>query len=367
MNSIPDSISAIDNAKIQPFFYRLQEELRQGLTLYWNSADDILNNGHVRPPDTTKHESLGSSKHKDFHIKSNIKLIRPPESYFSLENNFFSALFLYSYSRGKIPKPKRILFVAVNQCLRGMVTGCDNILDNEYKKTLETSLPANATRFRSVLDIMLSDRILVEILHKGYKDEEFSFDTILQANAASLHALLQSGVQEASEEKGAGKILKPEEILDKIHPLKTGILFQAPWALPELLIEDKQLKSVSDIKEGLFQIGMGCQILDDMVDLSMDSQMNRHNYVASLIYHEGNLREQKRLSTYLAQNVNSHNDPDFLFNFPDARKASMEKALSWLQKGTSRLFTKEHRFMIDYSIDFIVRRIGADHFLNAKN
>ena len=25
-------------------------------------------NGHVRPPDTTKHESLGTSKHKDFHI-----------------------------------------------------------------------------------------------------------------------------------------------------------------------------------------------------------------------------------------------------------------------------------------------------------
>ena len=27
------------------------------------------NNGHVRPPDTTKHESLGTIKHKDFHIK----------------------------------------------------------------------------------------------------------------------------------------------------------------------------------------------------------------------------------------------------------------------------------------------------------
>ena len=27
------------------------------------------NNGHVRPPDTTKHESLGTAKHKDFHIK----------------------------------------------------------------------------------------------------------------------------------------------------------------------------------------------------------------------------------------------------------------------------------------------------------
>ena len=29
-----------------------------------------FNNGHVRPPDTTKHESLGTGKHKDFHIKT---------------------------------------------------------------------------------------------------------------------------------------------------------------------------------------------------------------------------------------------------------------------------------------------------------
>ncbi len=340
MNSILDSITATGNARIQQLMFRLKDELRQGLMLYWNSADQILN-------------------------KSNIKLNRQSESYFSLENNFFSTLFLYSYIKGKIPESKRILFVAANQCLRGMVTGCDNILDNEYKQTLDTDLPANATKFRSVLDIMVSDRILVAILHKGYKAGEFSFDHILQANIAVLHALLKSGVQEASEEKGAGEILKPEDVLSKIHPIKTGILFQAPWVLPEL-VEDRKLKSVSGIKEGLFQIGMGCQILDDMVDLSMDAQMNRHNYVASLIYHEGNPQEQKAMAKYLTQNVKGHYDPDFLFNFPDARKASMNKALHFLEKGTSLLFTNEHRFMIDYSIDFFIRRIGADHFFSPK-
>jgi hypothetical protein len=340
MNSVPDSISATGNDKIYLLFNQLQDELRRGLTLYWNIADDILN-------------------------KSSIRLNRPSESYFSLEYNFFSALFLYSYIQGEIPESKRILFVAVNQCLRGMVTGCDNILDNEYKQTLDTDLPANATKFRSVLDIMVSDRILVAILHKGYTEGEVSFDHILQANTASLHALLQSGVQEALEEKGAGKILKPEGVLDKIHPIKTGILFQAPWVLPEL-IEDKKLKSVSGMKQGLFQIGMGCQILDDMVDLSMDAQMNRHNYVASLICHEGTPQEQNVMAKYLTQNVRVHNDPDFLFNFRDAKKASIDKALSFLQEGTSLLFTREHRFMIDYSIDFFIRRIGADRFFKPK-
>ena len=28
----------------------------------------IVDNGHVRPPDTTKHESMETRKHKNFHI-----------------------------------------------------------------------------------------------------------------------------------------------------------------------------------------------------------------------------------------------------------------------------------------------------------
>ncbi len=346
MNLVHDTKTTMDNLKTADLFSLLQDELKQGLSLYWNSANEIL-------------------------CKSNINLNKPFEDYFSLENNFFSTLFLYSYFRAGISKPKRIFFIAVNQCLRGMVTGCDNILDNEYKKTLDTDLPINATKFRSVLDIMVSDRILVAILHKQYQEGELSFDYILQANTASLHALLQSGVQEASEEEGAGRMLKPKEVLNKIHPLKTGVLFQAPWVLPEL-IENKTLKSISQIKEGLFQIGMGCQILDDMVDLSMDIQMNRHNYVASLICHGENSMEQEIMKEYLAnigkyrngkdQNCNEQDDSDFLFKFPDARKTSTTKALFFLQKGTQKLFDKDHKFMIEYSIDFVARRIGAHRF-----
>ncbi len=336
MNSIPKSIKESEDREIQDVFYLLEDELVKSLTLYWNIANAILN-------------------------ESGIQLKKPAEEYFSLENNFFSALFLYSYMRGDIPKSKRILYTSMNQCLRGMVTGCDNILDNEYKKTLDTDLPIKATKFRSILDIMVSDRILFAILHKGYEKGEFSFDHILNANTASLHALITSGVQEATEEGGIGIILKPEEVLSKIHPLKTGILFQAPWVLPELM-EKNISKHVTKLKEALFKIGMGCQILDDMVDLAMDSQMNRHNYVTSLIHHGKNINEQKRLGKHSARNHYESIDPDFLLKFPDARKASAQKALFFLKKGTEILFDKNHKFLVPYSINFFIKRIGAIRF-----
>lgn len=340
MKSTVKKKSTFDTSLPGDFLNQLKDELHVSLMLYWDCANDILD-------------------------KSGVKLNMPSKNYLSLENNFFSTLFLYSYLRGGIPKPKRILFAAVNQCLRGMVTGCDNLLDNEYKQTLDTDLPASAEKFRSVLDIMVSDRIFVALMHKGYQEGEFSFDHILQANTASLHALLKSGVQEASEEKGAGKILEPETILNNIHSLKTGILFQAPWVLPDLMIK-KNKKTISKIKEGLFDIGMGCQILDDMVDLSMDLQMDRHNYVASLILHGESALEQKKLSCCKNETPEGKVVADLLFKFPHARQTAIKRALFLLQNGAELLFDDNHQFMVDYAIDFFIKRIGAQRFLDME-
>ena len=79
----------------------------------------------------------------------------------------------------------------VNQCLRGMVTGCDNILDDEYKTTLETDLPPQAHRFRSVLDIMVADRVLFTLLVDHCRRHDLPMERALQAGTASLRALTQ--------------------------------------------------------------------------------------------------------------------------------------------------------------------------------
>jgi hypothetical protein len=122
----------------------LDRELAEGLGRYWSIAGGILEGSSVR-------------------------LIPPDPASASIESNLFSLLFLYSYLQAGIPAPRRVFYAAVNQCLRGMVTGCDNLLDDEYKKTLDTDLPPSGTRFRSVLDIMVSDRVLFELLAAGQR------------------------------------------------------------------------------------------------------------------------------------------------------------------------------------------------------
>ena len=45
-------------------------------------------------------------------------------------------------------------------------------------------------------------------------------------------------------------------------------------------------------------------------------------------------------------------------------KVAAKKALQFLRKGTKSLFIKGHIFMIDYSIKFFARQIGAEKFLD---
>jgi hypothetical protein len=308
----------------------LESELREGLRQYWRIAGTILE---------------GSPVH----------LYPPAPDTFSLERNFFSALFIYSYYRAGIPAERRILYAAINQCLRGMVTGCDNILDDEYKPTLETDLPARAHRFRSVLDIMVSDRILMEILLNYCQAHDLPLPMVGRASTASLQALTRSGVQEASEEGGVGTRLLPLEILEKIHHYKTGVLFQCTWAIPAIL--EKTLPPLAAVvQDALYRIGIGCQILDDMVDLLVDLREKRHNYVASVIFHEEPPKIRQRLQSLVAET-----DPSgpWTAEFPELSAGMKAKAHHFLEGGLRDLFAADHQFFVQPAVSFISGRIGV--------
>jgi hypothetical protein len=264
--NIDEPLSLMEHA---PVIQSLITELRSGLSLYWEAAGRIL-------------EPCG------------VILEAPTEATFSLQKNFFSMLFLYSYYRAGLPTHRRIIYAATLQCLRGMVTGCDNLLDDEYKQTLGTDIPVTGYRFRSVVDIMVSDRVLFQILMDAAERKEIAIDRVLAASAASMKTMTRSGVEEASEEAGISAILEPDAILETIHHLKTGILFQCPWDIP-LTIETIADAGLKPLLEGLYRIGIGCQILDDMVDMAVDMRSNRHNYLVSLIHHGSDPIEKERL------------------------------------------------------------------------
>jgi hypothetical protein len=318
-----------------PAFKALLAELQSGLQCYWETALRILQPCGVtlRPPAKAAH---------------------------SFAKNFFSMLFLYSYQRAGIPHDRRRLYAATLQCLRGMVTGCDNLLDDEYTPTLETDLPANGHRFRSVVDIMVSDRVLFQILLEAASRGAFALDRVPLATTASMKTMTRSGIEEAGEEGGVADILMPDEILRTVHHYKTGILFQCPWDIPRA-IETFDEGRIAPLLEGLYHIGMGCQIMDDMVDMAVDVRTRRHNYMVSLIHHGPSADERQQLAVAMAPGMQAAPAPLHMDRFPDAARQARQTAHRLLTRGFARLFAREHQVLRSEAIRFLERRIGVAH------
>lgn len=319
-----------------PLVQTLLGELRTGLTRYVEIAGDILKQGGIR-------------------------LKAPEEAFFSFEKNFFSLLFLYSYHRAGIQESRRILYATTIQCQRGMVTGCDNLLDDEYKKTLDTDLPTAAIRFRSVIDIMVSDRVLFMLLLDACRRKEIGMDEAAAAAAASMKTMTQSGVQEASEEAGVEEILSPDTILQTVHHYKTGILFNCPWDIPRCL-ENIPESETAPLLEGLYRVGMGCQVLDDMVDFISDLQRKRHNYLVSLIHHGQVPDERNRLDALLTAGGRPASPVDLKEDFPENLAAAFSAAHDFLESGLNLLYPEPQQFLVAPSILFLEERIGAAQF-----
>lgn len=320
-----------------PHIRNLMAELQSGLTWYFETAGRIL-------------KAYG------------IRLKAPGASSFSLQKNFFSILFLYSYSRVGIPSRHRILYAATLQCLRGMVTACDNLLDDEYKETLDTDIPATGYRFRSVVDIMVSDRVLFHILVDAAEKGAIPSKQVLPAMVASMKTMTRSGVEEASEEAGITEILEPESVIKSVHHLKTGTLFQCPWDIP-LTIESIAKERLAPLLEGLYRIGIGCQIMDDMVDMANDIQSRRHNYMVSLIHHGSNRAERRRLADRMHPDTCTEQRTIRVDDYPIALTQASEVSNRYLRKGLSLLFSSDDQILVTPAIDFLERRIGISRFV----
>jgi hypothetical protein len=324
-----------------PSLKALMDDLCLGLSSYWFSAQEILKTCGVR-------------------------LQMPDAADFSLAKNFFSLLFLYSYRRAGITRRRCHLYTATLQCLRGMVTGCDNLLDDEYKPTLVTDIPESGIRFRSVVDIMVSDRVLFTVLANAAEKGEIPPDRLLAATTVSMQTMTRSGLEEAAEEGGVSAILEPGAILESVHHFKTGILFQCPWDIPRA-IETVPDAILSPLLEGLYHIGIGCQILDDMVDLPPDILSRKHNYLVSLIHHGTEGEEKARLARAMAPDGQKDAIALDIRQFPEALQKAGKTARRRLTEGLTRIFSEEDQNLVPPAIRFLEKRIGGVLSISGPN
>jgi hypothetical protein len=215
------------------------------------------------------------------------------------QKNFFSILFLAVYRAIGIHQERRHYYGMLNHCLRGIVTGADNILDDEYKEMLPLNFPAPAIRFKSVMHILLFDRFIVQIT-KAMEQQKILGDvdaSLLQQKL--FDALVPIGAEEAQEEGGVYKILPPAEILSTVHMYKGGKLLCLAFVAPQL-VESVYRNELQSAEKGIYSIGIALQLIDDLTDFYEDIHHANHNYLVSSIRYRGNAEEQAAFKKALA-------------------------------------------------------------------
>lgn len=215
------------------------------------------------------------------------------------QKNFFSTLFLSIYQALNIPKERRLFYGQINHCLRGLVTGTDNLLDNEYKEMLPLAFPDTAVRFKSVMHLLLFDRFLVQIIEQAAQNNLVARDDVSVIHRKLFAALVLIGAEEALEEGGIKEILLPEEILSSVHMYKGGKLLCLAFVAP-LHLERESAAALGSAEQGIYSIGMALQIVDDLTDFYEDLRNQNHNYLVSSIYHQGTDDEKEDLALLLA-------------------------------------------------------------------
>jgi len=246
--------------------------------------------------------------------------------------NFFSTLFLSIYRALDIPGERRMLYGIINHCLRGLVTGTDNLLDDEYKEMLPLDFPEEAVRFKSVMHILIFDRILSETLESEASGLERQQVRRLQRQL--FKALVPIGAEEAQEEGGVREILSPEEILRSVHMYKGGKLLCLAFVAP-LIIENQGLERLRLADQGIYSIGMALQIIDDLTDFYEDIRAHNHNYLVSSIYHRGNKGERYSLAATLRGGLTTGPDP--VATYPESLRRVMGEAIGEALRGFALL------------------------------
>ncbi|MBI5634392.1 MAG: hypothetical protein HZA15_13050 [Nitrospirae bacterium] len=215
------------------------------------------------------------------------------------QKNFFSILFLSIYRALNIPCSRRIMYGIMNHSIRGIVTGTDNILDDEYKELLPLRFSEKATRFKSVMHILLFDRFLFRVLDEAVKDRLITPEDKYLVQQKVFESMVLIGEEEATEEGGVSRILQPAEILSSVHMYKGGNLLRLAFVAP--LILEKELSAELDKADrGIYSIGMALQVIDDLTDFYSDIRRQNHNYLVSSVYFEGTASERKKLDAILS-------------------------------------------------------------------
>lgn len=234
----------------------------------------------------------------------------------SFKKNFFTLLIISILLESKVSKKHIVSYSKIITYLRQIVTSTDNIIDNENKGLIFIKNLKNKTVSNSLIMLTCQNFLTKECLELN-EGKDLAVKKIFDK-------IYLIALSESLRDK-AQYLEYPTEkyILEKIHSGIGGELLKISLEAPLAIEENIKLKEYSN---GIFEIGMALQALDDFFDIEEDEESGKINLLKSaLLYSEKGeevVREEylKKVSENAYNGFKILEDNEFPINKKEAKK-----------------------------------------------
>ena len=184
----------------------------------------------------------------------------------------------------------------LNFCIKGTITAADNLFDDQ-DKTLLPLRAGEGARFRSILQLLAFERLAARTLARGAGAGAISATSAEQFQRELLSRMAAIGSLEGSEEAGVSAVLEPDRMVDQVHRVRGGALFELAFVAPRLLESPVAPALLDQAQEAISRLGTAFQLVDDLTDFEWDLECGRHNLLVAQITHRGSPEEQGHLES----------------------------------------------------------------------
>jgi len=245
----------------------------------------------------------------------------------------------------------------LNFCIKGTITAADNLFDDQDKALLPLKL-GQGSRFRSILQLLAFERLTSRALERGVAAGSISSSAASQFLKELLSKMAAIGSLEGSEEGGVDGVMEPDQMIDHVHRVRGGALFELAFIAPRLLQTSVDPEILSKAQRAISRLGTAFQIVDDLTDFEFDLNRGSHNLLVSQITHRGSEDERSCLT---ALDASTSTEADVVTAmFADSARAVVERGEDEAKAALEELRALGFWFPTELSHELVRAIVGLD-------
>ncbi|MGH9144280.1 MAG: class 1 isoprenoid biosynthesis enzyme [Vicinamibacterales bacterium] len=287
-------------------------------------------------------------------------LVEDPQARIGIEfvQEFFFLIVFRSVLQtvGLTPADLR-LCCELNFCIKGTITAADNLFDDQDKALLPLKLGQGA-RFRSILQLLAFERLVSRVLERGVTAGSISTASAAQFQKELLSRMAAIGSLEGSEEGGVQGVMEPDQMIEQVHRVRGGALFELAFIAPRLLEAAVNPDVLARAQRAISKLGTAFQIVDDLTDFEFDLNRGSHNLLVSQITHRGTAAERTHLATFSGTAADGGDVVTELF--ADSARAVVERGEDEAKRALDELRSLGFWFPTELSHELVRAIVGLD-------